>query len=353
MKNFRKTISSILLVLSLISLTSCGSSAFDAKSASSASDITFSEDMNEMLASSESPSYIDGDYNFGSDYGYSPEEYEYSADEAKPEQAENDLASRKIIKNATLNFDTQAFDEFLESLNARILSSGGYTQSSETYGDSYYSSSSRYRSAYVVVRIPADRYDTFIAEAGKLGSLTYKSESVDDVTMAYTDTESRLRALRTEYDVLVDILSKAESLNDVISLQSRISEVSYQIDSYESQLRQYDNLISYCTVRINVNEVNRETAPIYEQTFGDKIRLGLDETFEDIANGAENFAVWFVVNLPYIIIWAVIITAAIVAIKLIIAVAKKKRDRRTAERFLREMNNNNNENKDNKENKTE
>ena len=351
MTNFRKTISSLLLVLSLVSLTSCGSSNFASKATDSMNDTAYSENSSQMFAPSESFEYDGADYDFGGDY--SSDEYGYAAEEAKTEQTENDLSARKIIKNATLNFDTQSFDGFLESLNARILASGGYTQSSETYGDSYYSSSSRYRSAYVVVRIPADRYDAFIADAGKLGSLTYKSESVDDVTMAYSDTESRVKALRAVYDMLLDILSKAESLNDVISLQSRISEVSYQIDSYESKLRQYDNLISYCTVRINVNEVSRETAPVYEQTFADKIRLGLDETFGDIADGAESFAVWFVVNLPYIIIWAIIIAAAVIVIKLIISRAKKKRDRRAAEKFLREMNTKNNENKDNKENKTE
>lgn len=352
MTNFRKTISSLLLVLSLVFLTSSCSSGFDNKAADTMNGRTYAATSSPMFAPSESLSYSDGDYNFGSDYVSSSDEKGYMAEEAKPEQAENDLSSRKIIKNATLNFDTQAFDDFLESLNARILAAGGYTQSSETYGDSYYSSL-RYRSAYVVARIPAEKYDAFIADAGKLGSLTYRSESVDDVTMAYTDTESRVKALRAEYDVLLDILSKAESLNDVISLQSRISEVSYQIDSYESKLRQYDNLISYCTVRINVSEVNRETAPVYEQTLGEKIKIGLDETFGDIADGAERFAVWFVVNLPYIIIWAVVIAAAVIVMKLIIARAKKKRDRKAAEKFLREMNLNNNENKDNKENKTE
>ena len=40
-----------------------------------------------------------------------------------------------------------------------------------------------------------------------------------------------------EKEKLLEILEKASSLDDVIQLQSRISEVTYQLESYQSQLR--------------------------------------------------------------------------------------------------------------------
>ena len=105
---------------------------------------------------------------------------------------------------------------------------------------------------------------------------------------------------------------KAEKLDDVIRLQSRITEVNYQLDSYKAQLRKYDDLIAYCTVHISVNEVFRESEKAPEVlTFTQRISQALNRTFLDISDGAQDFAVDFVASLPYLLIWAVVITVLI------------------------------------------
>ena len=121
-----------------------------------------------------------------------------------------------------------------------------------------------------------------MSDAGNLGTLTYKSESQNDVTMSYVDVESHIKAFETERDSLMLLMEKSESLSDVIALQSRLTEVNYQLDSYKSQLRKYDNLISYCTVNIDVIEVVREVLPESEMTFGERIKRGLEDSFENI-----------------------------------------------------------------------
>lgn len=237
--------------------------------------------------------------------------------------AANDLSERKIIKSASLQYETRTYDDFLASLSACIRTHGGYIESQESYGGNAYDTYST-RSAYMTVRVPLDTYDTFMSEAGNLGSITYKSENSMDVTMSYVDTESRIKSLKTEYDALIAILEKADKLEDVISLQSRISEVTYELETYEAQLRKYDDLITYCTVSIDVTEVEKETPNVREMTFGEKITNGLNETFEDIAGDAADFAVWFVTSLPYFLLWAVFL--AVIALLLrVILIRRKKR----------------------------
>ena len=317
----------------LFSLNSCGGESYAAK------------DEGGYAYNSSAPSYPDYMYE-DAEWGAYEEAEPVTAAPAASEQAskpasgsdssKNDLSSRKIIKTANITFETTAYDQFLESLNQVISSYGGYVESSETYGGGIYSSRYSSRSASVTVRVPADRYDAFVTSAGELGAVTYRTENQQDVTMSYVDTESRIRALETEYEALLEILAKAESLDDVILLQSRISEINYQKDSYQSQLRKYDALISYCTVYIHVNEVRRESTPDERSlTFGERIAVGLKENLADIGEGFSDFAVWFVTSLPYILIWAVIIVAVIFIIRALVRSWRRKRDKKLIEAYLK------------------
>ncbi len=326
----------ILLALVMIfQFTSCGA-------ATEADDAMV---MNKGMAPEEvrttaAAVYYDGVTAGGTEFGVTADRvYNYSsaASEVSVKEAPaNDLSERKIIKEASIRYETKTYDEFLAEMSACIRQHGAYIESEESYGGSSYDYYST-RSAYLTVRVPLDTYDAFMAEACTIGSVTYKSENSTDVTMSYVDTESRIRALETEYDALLTILEKAEKLEDVISLQSRITEVTYELDTYKSKLRKYDDLISYCTVRIDVAEVEKVTPNIREMTFGEKLRDGLTDTFEDIADDASEFALWFVTSLPYFVIWGVILTAAILLLRLLIVRHKKRRVQKMIDRQLKQM----------------
>ena len=256
-------------------------------------------------------------------------DYEISVEEVYVEEdgkvIDNDLSERKIIKKAYLRFETEGYDSFIQEMTSCIELCGGYIESSEAYDGGLYST--RYsRNSSHVVRIPQKSYNSFMNEVCGLGNMTYKSENSEDVTMSYVDTESRITAYEAEYNALIEILNKADSLSDVIELQSRISEVTYMLENYKSQLRKYDSLIAYCTVNINVEEVWRETKSEEVMTFGEKISLGLEDTFIDIIEDFSDFTVGFITSLPYIIIWAIIILIAVVVIKANIKKIKAKRE---------------------------
>lgn len=226
-----------------------------------------------------------------------------SSGTAETSAAENDLANRKLIRNANLNVETKAYDDFITALDAQIASHGGYVQNGETNG----SAERGNRWSSYTIRVPENRYTAFLSTVSALGTVTYRSESVQDVTMEYTDVEARIRALETEHDTLLAILEKCENLDDVITVQSRITDVQYELDSYKSRMRRYDDLIAYCTVYLSVDEVEKVTVPPAEQTLGERIAEDLAENCEDIADDAADFAVWFVSSLPYFAIWILVI----------------------------------------------
>ena len=106
--------------------------------------------------------------------------------------------------------------------------------------------------------------------------MTNKQESVEDVTLSYADVESRKKTLLVEQERLWALLEKADTTEAIITLESRLSEIRYQLESYESQLRLMENQVSYSTVNLYVEEVILLT-PTEEETVGSRIRRGFSE----------------------------------------------------------------------------
>ena len=218
-----------------------------------------------------------------------------------PEAAE---VSRKLIKNVNLDVETETFDSLLAALWEKTEAFGGYIEESYTYNGSRYNENRR-RNANLSIRIPARRLEEFLSEVSALSNVVSRNESVTDVTLQYVDLESHKKALLAEQERLLELLARAETIEDIISLESRLSEVRCQIESMESQLRTMDNQVSFSTVNLNVNEVTKLT-PVKEQSPWEKISTGFVRSLNDIGTGFVNFGIGFMINLPYLLLWAVI-----------------------------------------------
>ncbi len=250
------------------------------------------------------------------------------------EQTQNSAGTatlnRKIIKTVDMYMETLEFDTLIDGLIAKTGEFGGYVETSSVSGLGInQSADERYtpaRDANVTVRIPTAKLDEFTTLIGALGNVTQKNEGSQDITLTYADTEARKEALSVEYERLMALLEKAESLEAVVALEARLSEVRYELDSLGSALRRYDSLVDFSTVHIHVQEVRRFTPTQKEpETVASRIATGFKETLLDIRDGAGNFAVWFVVNLPYLLIWAVIIAGIVLAIRRLVKTQKAKK----------------------------
>ncbi len=222
------------------------------------------------------------------------------------EQSQNGsvLSNRKIIRNAEISVQTLEFDAFLEKLSTAVEKTGGFIESSEIGGRTIYNQT-KLRNAYLVIRVPADRLDAFLNTVDGLGNVTSKSTGLRDVTTSYVDSEKHLEALRTEQSALLEILKSATTVEDIITVQDRLSQVSYEIESYESILRTFDDQIDLSTVRLNLSEVERETV-VEEETFSQEVSRRFKESMEDVGDGFKAFGAWLFGNAPEIIVFLLI-----------------------------------------------
>ena len=231
-----------------------------------------------------------------------------------------EASGQKLIKTVNLTMETREFDTLLENIQAKTTECGGYVESSEISGLSYYNTDgSRY--AWLTLRIPADRLDEFVTVVSGLGNVTSQNESVQDVTLQYVDVESHIEALETEQTRLLELMEQAESMEDIITIESRLSEIRYELQSYESTLRTYDNQVDYSTVTVSIDEVDRETVTEENPGFFREIGLRLSDNFYEIGQGLRGFGVWFISSLPYLIL---IFAAVWTGVRLIQKIVWKK-----------------------------
>ena len=241
-------------------------------------------------------------------------------------------AGRKIIKNGDLSIQTREFDEFLTNLNRSILAVGGYVEASSINGNSY--NKNRMRSADVTARVPAEQLDAFCDQVSELWNVTYKNLYTRDVTLTYVDLESHVKALRTEQETLMELLRKAEKVEDIILIQNRLSDVLYEIESYESTLRTFDDQIAYSSVHLSIQEVQRETT-VEKETAGQEIARRFKENWEDVKDGFARFGIDFVSDLPIIIVWVVFLGIIVLVIVRIVKGGPKRKARREKRKAMK------------------
>lgn len=250
-------------------------------------------------------------------------------EEKAQEVPENPQAGRKLITTMNLSAETEHFDELMGNLEKQITALGGYIESSNQWNGSvdYYGNRINDRSASLTVRVPAEKLDNFLAMMEENSNITNKSKNVEDVTLAYVDLESHKKALLTEEERLLELLEKAETVEDLISIEDKLANVRYQLESMESQLRTYDNKINYSTVYLDIQEVTRLTPPEEPTTWG-RIKNGFSENVYNLAMDVQDFFIGLIINIPYILLWLVILAVVLLIVFLLAKHEKKKKAKR-------------------------
>lgn len=288
----RKYVSALLVLLLLFSLTACGSSA-----KSEANDMYNEAPMEMAPASTIAPGLVTD----GSENGSA--------------SAANLPTDRKLIRTISIEAETEDLTALTDALTGRIAALGGYVESKNLRNGSAYSGYYR-RTLNMTVRIPADKADEFVAQVSENSNIVSSTESIDDVTLQYVDTESHVKALETEQERLLDLLGKADNLKDILTLEERLTKVRYELERYASYLRTLDNQVTYATIHLSVTEVKEYTPVIEEEpTVWQRISKGFGRSLKDIGEGFTDFFVWFTVNSPYLLIWGVIITLIMLVLR--------------------------------------
>ncbi len=232
----------------------------------------------------------------------------------------------KIIRNATINGETKDFDSAVEQIKAELGSIGGYIENSEiSGGESLSNGRKTQKRANFVLRIPADKLDSFLTTADGLLNITSSTETTTDVTLEYYDIQSRMDTLKSKKAALEAMLEQAQTLEDIRLIQDDLYAVIADIEAYQSQLNIYDSKVSYSTVTLYITEVIEYTeASTEEPTFGERIKEAFTESWQSFGEFMQGLAVFIVRTLPLFLTLAAI---AGIVFGIIYLVKRKKKEK--------------------------
>ena len=310
----RRAFLGLLAALILACLTACGGGGgSNGSSASSA----------PAAPSPESPA--DMAYPSGGEMDFGAAEYEFQ-ESVSADSGSGALRDAKMILTADLELETTAFEESTEGLRRLTEELEGYFETTSIRG----SGGSRW--ANYTIRVPAKHYDAFLQRAGELCHLTWQVTGQENITEAYYDTEGRLKTQQIKLERLQELLAKAENMEDIITIESAISETEYQIESLSGTLRHYDALVDFATVNVNLQEVYKlssvEEAP---DSFGARLGSAFSNGWTAFTDWLEDLAVGLAYSWMWLIVLAVVIFVVVRVVrrkkgKLHLPTRKKKDD---------------------------
>lgn len=219
----------------------------------------------------------------------------------------------KVILTADLTLQATDFDGAVAALDALVTAQEGYYERSEYSYGGYYSSGNRW--GYFTIRVPRARYQAFLSAVGDVAHVVSRTTGTQDVGEAYYDAELHLETLKTKHERLLALLDKAERMEDIISLESALSDVEYQIQQYTSTLTRYDGLIDFATIRLNLQEVVRVSETVTEKDpLSARVGAAFAKGWQDFCDALADFAVWVAYNFIGVLIFLVVAAAVVVVL---------------------------------------
>lgn len=298
----KRTLALFLSALLLFALlTGCGSKSPSYDSAS-----------NDTVASGDS--FNGNSYKSDSDYDAETDGYWDSGMGQTLADGTALSADTKMIYTAYIDVQTQDYTTSETAISELVKSCGGYFENK-----SLSNRANGYRYGEFTVRVPAAEYEHFCEQVGSLCHITYMSSSAENITEVYYDTDARLKTAQIKLERLQELLARADSMADIITIESAISETEYDIESLSGTLRHYDALVDYATVTLTLSETYK-----LEETAGAPLTFGarVARAFTDGLHAAGEFLENVVLFLAGSWLFLLVLTAAVV---LVVRMARRRK----------------------------
>lgn len=296
-------------ILLCASLVSCGAAAGKNESYRDSSDLYYAE----TTAANYDIGYLEP--------SASADSYKSENTDSAGMPSANPVREEKLVYTASVTLESEDFEAASDALHQKIASLGGIIVSENAYNLNKKGYGGR--SMDMTVRIPQENYETFLAGLSDICNVAAVNRYVENLTERYYDNENRLKSYRIQEERLFAMLEKAESVTEMLEIESRLCDVQYQIEALTNTQRTIDNDVRYSTFNLSLAEVKKFTTPEPE-TFGDKFKEAVGGSVESFGVFSENLLFFFIYVLPYLLCVAVVVVIVLVIVK----VSKKKKEKK-------------------------
>jgi chromosome segregation ATPase len=106
--------------------------------------------------------------------------------------------------------------------------------------------------AEYTLRVPGDRLDALMDSVATLGEVETRTVSATDVTEQVVDAEARLAALRATRDRLRQLLERASTVQDVVTVERELARVQGDLESLERRLNTLRGQVAFSELSVSL-----------------------------------------------------------------------------------------------------
>ena len=286
-----------VLLCALLTLTACGGGSNSAASRPADNNMVSTDSAPQAPAEGE--------------YGWALDGADTGMPEPSPEESGGGLpAGMKIIYTADVDLETKEFDQASQALDEAVKELGGWFESRSLYqGGSY-------RRLSCTIRVPAEQFEPLLERAGEAAHMVSRDAYSEDVSETYYDSEARLTTQRTKLERLQTLLAQAATMEDIIALESALSETELQIEYLTGSLRRYDSLVGYSTVNLQLREVYRlSTDEETPMTFGERLGSAFSTGLQRGRDNMEELVIGLAANWMTLLLLAAVIAGGVLGLR--------------------------------------
>ena len=318
----KRTCARLLALLMCLGLSACGSaksgdSAMRQESAVSPGYVPAPVEMNAAAPMAMNAAYdMDMAYEEGGFGRTASAKAEGGADSGSETPAED---PEKIIYSGDATVETTEFDKSIQALEVMIAREGGFIESSSVNGSNYYDTSRGYtsrRSASYTLRIPSAKFASLMGSLSDLGNVPYSHIYTENVTAQYYDVQARLTAYSAQEQRLLEMMELAESVEDIILLEDRLTEVRYSIESLQTSLNNWDRQVSFSSVYLDLMEVQvYSPEPQVQPSYGQRLATALKRGLRDFGDFFKELLIVLAGALPTLLLLGAVAALIVVIVR--------------------------------------
>lgn len=155
------------------------------------------------------------------------------------------IQNRQLIKSGSLQFETDNGEKSRQTILDAIKTYKGLIVSDNTHDNG------GEVEVRMSVQVPAKDFDVLIATiSNHAGELDYKNISVSDVTEEYIDIQARISTKKQLEQRYLQILEKANTVQEMLEVESQLGILRGDIESYEGRLNYIKNRVALSTLDI-------------------------------------------------------------------------------------------------------
>lgn len=277
----------------------------------------------------------------GADSGYTTETGAASGQseegsDAGGGQTDSQSSNRKIVYTGNVSLQTLEYDDSAQSIHDKITKYGGFIESENTSNEDPYwyyrertgSSARRVRrSLSITARIPAEKFDAFMKDLEKDGQVINTSVNAQNISVSYANHDASRKALEIEQDRLLKMMEKAETIEEMIAVEERLTQVERELGNEKTTLSAMDRDVNFSTIYISLEEVFEYSETVVETTYGERLKRAFGNAIDGFVEFWEDVLLFIVGTFPFLIMLAVILFAVV---KLVRRANRRRAERKAA-----------------------